>query len=173
MGDYNGHHYYISNEKYSYWDAYNHVRSIDTSFRLVSIHSQGENSFIVMKERMVLGTDYPLWIGGTDTVNEGQFVWDDGTDFDYSNWCTGEPNNSYDSGEDYIMINYGGPGLWNDATNTGDDIFHYVFKVKKPSTPQVTPQVEPISIWAEALSTAVIRNFRITYIYRPSIADSL
>ena len=156
MGEYNNHYYYLSNQKYSYWDAYYHVRSIDTSFRLVSIHSYEENMFIVSKEKRILVYDFPLWIGGTDTTIEGQYVWDDGSPFDYTNWCSGEPNNSYESGEDYIMMNYGGPGLWNDATNTGDDIFHYVFKVKKPETPPVPPLIEPeVNIYPTLLNSNI------------------
>jgi len=33
------------------------------------------------------------WIGGSDRVTEGTFLWEDGTAFAFTNWHTGEPNN--------------------------------------------------------------------------------
>ncbi len=32
------------------------------------------------------------WIGGSDLVTEGTFLWDDGTPFSFTNWHMGEPN---------------------------------------------------------------------------------
>lgn len=133
MGIYGNYYYYVSDSTFSFWDAKEHVRSIDSTLRLVSIHSEGENRFICNVAFNVFDTHHYLWIGGDDYQVEGQYVWDDGSPFNYSNWGSGEPNNSYDSGEDYIMLNYPSPYKWNDATNTGGDIFHYVFKVRKPS----------------------------------------
>ena len=33
------------------------------------------------------------FIGGSDRVTEGTFLWEDGTPFSFTNWHTGEPNN--------------------------------------------------------------------------------
>lgn len=77
------------------------------------------------------------WIGGTDEVTEGVWIWatgpEAGTVFwnggvsgaspagQYANWNTREPNNLRD--EDYAHITapgIGRSGSWNDLTNTGE-----------------------------------------------------
>ena len=44
------------------------------------------------------------FIGLTDQITEGQFVWVDGTPLAFSNWETGEPNNGGGNGEDCAII---------------------------------------------------------------------
>src|SRR5688572_20067145 len=59
-----------------------------------------------------------VWIGGSDNGSEGNWYWANGEPYTYSNWNTGEPNNS--GTEDYMMM-YTNPattsnyGKWNDA----------------------------------------------------------
>ena len=56
---------------------------------LVSIHSEEEQDFVVG-----LNADGYPWLGGQrDPDNPDNFVWSDGTPWDYSNWVEGEPNN--------------------------------------------------------------------------------
>lgn len=57
-----------------------------------------------------------MWIGGRDTASEGTWRWIDGTLVGYSNWNTGEPNNS-GGNEDYMEI-YTATGKWNDLNGT-------------------------------------------------------
>lgn len=57
------------------------------------------------------------WLGGTDEENEGIWKWVNGENWDYTNWCSGEPNNS--SGrEHYLQINYDSNGRWNDLSDS-------------------------------------------------------
>ena len=50
-----------------------------------------------------------LWLGGTDSAQEGVFSWTDETTWTYQNWALGEPNNkgvflSVINGEDCMAI---------------------------------------------------------------------
>jgi lectin-like protein len=77
---------------------------------LVAINSAEEEQLLLT----LFGGTEPFWIGLTDQVVEGVFVWTDGEPLTYSNWAPGEPNNEND--EDYVNTNdFRGPGLWNDG----------------------------------------------------------
>ncbi|XP_030609868.1 type-2 ice-structuring protein-like [Archocentrus centrarchus] len=52
------------------------------------------------------------WIGGTDAPQENFWFWSDGTPFYYSNWCPGEPNNTFL--QHCLQINYRGAKCWDD-----------------------------------------------------------
>ncbi|MEJ1281868.1 Fc receptor IgE low affinity II alpha polypeptide [Cricetulus griseus] len=77
----------------------------DLEGRLVSIHSQEEQDFL-MKH---ISKD--SWIGLRDLNVEGQFIWMDGSPVGYSNWSPGEPNNA-EQGEDCVLMRES--GQWND-----------------------------------------------------------
>jgi hypothetical protein len=77
---------------------------------LTSITSNVENS-IVQSIAHELKLDY-IWLGGNDCKNEGEWCWNDGTPFSYSNWQDNEPNNTNDN-ESYIEMNTSN-GRWND-----------------------------------------------------------
>lgn len=97
---------------------------------LATITSKEENDFIWTKTKGV------GWIGASDAEEEGKWKWvtgpEKGTYFwngngsgspvnaAYSNWNTGEPNNS--GGEHYahITFNVGIASSWNDLSNTGN-----------------------------------------------------
>lgn len=51
------------------------------------------------------------WIGGTDSANEGAFVWISGEPWSFTNWSSGEPNNSF-SNENCVQLMP--DGHWND-----------------------------------------------------------
>ena len=47
------------------------------------------------------------WIGLTDRLTEGEFVWEsEGTVMDYSNWMGGEPNGHAESDDDCVHTDY-------------------------------------------------------------------
>ena len=55
-------------------------------------------------------------MGGTDSAQEGRFVWTDGTAWTYQNWTPGKPDNSGD--EDFVLMKRAiDGGQWNDYTN--------------------------------------------------------
>ena len=79
---------------------------------LVTVNNQAEQDWLVT----TFGPTERLWIGLTDEVTEGQFRWASGETSTYTNWLPGEPNNA--GNEDYVEMNYGGAGKWNDWTST-------------------------------------------------------
>ena len=57
--------------------------------------------------------------GLTDNDNEGTFTWlSDGTEFDYSNWSKGEPNNAFWN-EDCAHLRKVKSFEWNDSNCDG------------------------------------------------------
>ena len=59
---------------------------------MVSVHSEEEHQFVVG-----LNGGFP-WLGGRiDPGNSSNFVWSDGTTWDYTNWAKGQPSYNYGS----------------------------------------------------------------------------
>ena len=82
---------------------------------LVSIQSQEENDCI-MTSLSNLNESGVIWIGFSDEITEGSFVWYDQSPIIYTNWAVGEPNQS--GNEDCVQIYPTGvnPGTWNDLS---------------------------------------------------------
>ncbi|XP_039649762.1 galactose-specific lectin nattectin-like [Perca fluviatilis] len=79
---------------------------------LASIHSDAENTFLRDFINQVTGTYKNAWIGATDAVKEGTWLWTDGSKFDYKIFNAGQPDNA--SGvENCLEMNYEGKN-WND-----------------------------------------------------------
>lgn len=82
--------YYICTPGLSWDDA--RARCTSLLGDLVSINDSDEYSFIAPK---VMNIGLRWWVGLSDTAQEGQFVWNDGTPLDATliDWAQGEPNN--------------------------------------------------------------------------------
>uniref|UniRef100_A0A8D0DBL5 Galactose-specific lectin nattectin-like n=2 Tax=Sander lucioperca TaxID=283035 RepID=A0A8D0DBL5_SANLU len=80
---------------------------------LASIHSAEENTFLRDYINQVTGIDKNAWIGGTDAVKEGTWLWADGSIFNYKNFAAGQPDNA-GGGENCLEMNWGGNG-WNNG----------------------------------------------------------
>jgi hypothetical protein len=87
---------------------------------LVVISDQAENDWVFLTFAQWGGVPRHLWIGLTDEVVEGTFVWVDGTPLSYTNWNWQEPNNSLANdpvnGEDYVTAYPSGE--WLDLHDT-------------------------------------------------------
>ena len=104
QNNYGGHSYYRSTGTAVWTTARTNCSNMGG--HLVTITSSGEQSFL-----------YALWpsgwIGLTDEVTEGTWKWVTGETYSYSNWNSGEPNNS--GNEDYVQ--FVSSGRWNDLNN--------------------------------------------------------
>lgn len=111
MGTHNNHTYYISNTSNLYTNFITIVSSINAAYP-VTINSEAENNFI--SNYLQTNSIASAYIGFSDVVEEGNFVWENGEAVTYTNWNANEPNN-FGTGEDFtIMFSNGG---WNDVPN--------------------------------------------------------
>ena len=101
---------------------------------LASIHSDQENRAV----NAIRNENHWTWIGLNDIAEEGNYVWTDGTPYDYNNYAPDEPNN-HDVRENCInlLLHKGwGELKWNDYkcekdSNVRVKRFSYVCKKGK------------------------------------------
>jgi len=123
----NGHHYELISTILSWTDAKNAAASSvfqGVNGHLVTITSADENVFV----EGIVPDNTIVWIGFTDEVTEGTFLWVTGEPVIYTNWNGGEPNDA-GSGEDYAEFLSepafaGSP--WNDVANVRSGNTGYV-----------------------------------------------
>ena len=113
----NNHTYHLLSAS-SWSDAASVARSLDGF--LVTIDDAAEDQWLFDTFAVNNDTTRHLWTGLSDSQNEGDFRWHDGTPFLYRNWGEGQPGDGDD--EDYIHItgtNMGSiePASWNDLEN--------------------------------------------------------
>jgi len=78
---------------------------------VVTIGSGLENFFV---SSLVTPVDH-VWLGFTDSENEDDWLWEDGSEVYYTNWASGEPNDA--GGEDCAEM-YVSSADWNDISCT-------------------------------------------------------
>uniref|UniRef100_A0AC34GPI4 C-type lectin domain-containing protein n=1 Tax=Panagrolaimus sp. ES5 TaxID=591445 RepID=A0AC34GPI4_9BILA len=66
----------------------------DLGGHLTSIHDEFANNFIAQYAGLYFEDNTSFWIGGTDTMNQYVWTWTDGSDFSFTQWQRGSPNNS-------------------------------------------------------------------------------
>ncbi|XP_056615856.1 ladderlectin-like isoform X2 [Triplophysa dalaica] len=91
--------------------AEKNCQSLDAN--LASVRSKAQNEFLLS----LVPVNTYAWIGGHDGEMEKQWLWTDGSPFDYTNWCKTEPNNS-GGNEHCLEINFTDNHCWNDETCT-------------------------------------------------------
>ena len=75
----------------------------------MSIHCSEQNQRLTE----FLNSSERVWLGGSDSASEGNWVFTDGSSVTNTNWGSGQPNNSYGS-ENCMELNYPSIGQWND-----------------------------------------------------------
>ena len=102
---------------------------------LVTINSQEEQDWLVS----TFGGNEELWIGLTDEVTEGQFNWASNETSTYTNWFPGQPDNGGPQGEDYVVMNFGAAGQWNDYPDPNILVprtaFRGIIEIRQSSNP--------------------------------------
>ncbi|XP_077081594.1 galactose-specific lectin nattectin-like [Siphateles boraxobius] len=78
---------------------------------LASVSNKPVNDFLLT---LLPSPSTRAWIGGHDAVQEGHWLWRDGSVFLYTHWCGGEPDN-YKGAEHCLEINFTSDRCWNDA----------------------------------------------------------
>ncbi|XP_059356181.1 ladderlectin-like [Carassius carassius] len=84
-------------------------QSLDAN--LASVHSKPENDFLLS---LIPSSSTRCWLGAHDGVQEGQWLWSDGTPYVYTSWCPNEPNNL--NTENCGEINWTSNRCWNDIS---------------------------------------------------------
>jgi len=89
-----------------------------TGYHLAAIETDQENTFVYDQiAPYLVPTDVAFWLGATDVVSEGIWVWTHGVNVVYSNWYsdayTTEPNN-FGGVEHCLEMGRVGDATWND-----------------------------------------------------------
>ncbi|MCK9613651.1 MAG: HYR domain-containing protein [Bacteroidales bacterium] len=119
LGIFNNHRYFLSNLATDFDSA--NAAAIALGGHLVYINSADENTFLTSS-----GSDF--WAGAVQDIfsplysePNGGWEWLDGSEITYTNWISGEPNNT---GGNENYINVWVSGLWNDLPSSW--IIHYI-----------------------------------------------
>ncbi|KAG1949141.1 brevican core protein [Pimephales promelas] len=80
---------------------------------LASVRNKPENGFLLS---LLPSPSTHAWIGANDAVQDGHWLWSDGSVFLFTHWCSGEPNNYQQHPENCLEINHISNRCWNDAS---------------------------------------------------------
>mgnify|MGYP004694561579 CR=1 FL=1 len=117
--EWNQHKYYIYSNAESWEDAEEYCRGLGGHLAVISTKEENKAVFNYMKS---LGIEN-AYFGLSDSQDEGNWNWIDGTSVKYLNWHSPNEPNSENQGEDYAMFYYKYPdGTWNDGDFGGSTV---------------------------------------------------
>jgi Lectin C-type domain len=123
MLDLNNQHYYLLLTNADWTESEALAESVGG--QLATVRNQAEQDWIFNTFGSYGGQQRLLWIGLDDTNTVFDFTWVSGEPLTFTNWATGEPNNS-GGVERYVAMyypNFNQPGAWNDwSDRTADPI---------------------------------------------------
>lgn len=105
---------------------------------LISVQSAAENADLLQALSNQGYSSNVVWIGFSDAISEGSFIWYDGAPITYTNWAVGEPN---DAGGNEDCTQIYPDGTWNDLPCTG---LNSLSVIEVNLCPQVTVANVPI-----------------------------
>lgn len=89
-----------------------HIGCRQRGGRLVVLETPEENATVSARVREF--TEVQFWLGLSDSLTEGTWLWTDGSTLAYDAWASGEPNDAGGS-EDCGQGNFRNEGEWNDG----------------------------------------------------------
>jgi hypothetical protein len=84
---------------------------------LISIHSAEENKFAIDLANKDRTNKYGVWIGAKRNNSLDYFEWNNGQEFDYSNWGCGGPENLTGPESHVAMDTFGTWDAWGKGKN--------------------------------------------------------
>lgn len=110
--------YYVFDKQISWYNA-NYFCEINGG-SLLTITSEKENE--VISSLIKRGKSGAYWLGTQNMLNDGEYLWTTGEDFDYSNWSKGNPSNDNATKGTEHFVQLSKKSLqWNDICNLGYD----------------------------------------------------
>lgn len=108
--EFNGKHYKVFEGKLSWHEAAEKCKEMGGL--LASVKSAKANDFIV---KVTAGKC--VWLGASDEIKEGEWLWQDGTKAAFTSWAGHEPDNKHGGTEHYLVINWPSytKGEWGDS----------------------------------------------------------
>ena len=100
--------YKLFNTQLTWADAQTHCQQENS--HLASILSEEEHQFIINK----FVRDEYIWVGGHDMDVEGQWIWTDGSNWNYTRWNAGQPDNAGGKEHCLNLFKSGRDGNFND-----------------------------------------------------------
>uniref|UniRef100_A0A3Q3IDN7 C-type lectin domain-containing protein n=1 Tax=Monopterus albus TaxID=43700 RepID=A0A3Q3IDN7_MONAL len=91
------------------------VACVAVGGNLASIHSKDHYDFVKGLIKTSAGPNKQTWVGGTDAVKEGVWLWSDGSKFDFTFWGPRQPDNA---GMTAALIGFYFLGVANDMPCT-------------------------------------------------------
>jgi len=84
---------------------------------LASLHSAEEHTFVQDMVKKAGGGNHVSWLGATDAVKEGTWLWSDGHHMKYTAWGHGQPDN-WKGIQNCMGMNWSNARLWDDQLCT-------------------------------------------------------
>ncbi|XP_038164190.1 galactose-specific lectin nattectin-like isoform X2 [Cyprinodon tularosa] len=109
--EYNGNCYHYVSMPLDWASAEKHCMSMGG--HLASVHNLREYHQIQNVIRMATYGSGLTWVGGSNAQKTSIWLWSDGSQFHYTNWCRGQPNN-LGRGQHCLEINLDAAKCWND-----------------------------------------------------------
>ncbi|XP_018610475.2 C-type lectin lectoxin-Thr1-like [Scleropages formosus] len=94
-------------------DAEFSCRSKAPGGHLVSVHNDQANTNLLCLVMKYNYTNPRVWLGALELFTSNQFIWTDGSEWNFQFWVPGQPDNTANQ-EDCVEMNWKNTGHWND-----------------------------------------------------------